>query len=125
MLAAADVGQTVVASILGLGAAGVAGGVVFMAWSLHLHQLQLGRRVSLPETSEPAELAELADDAIPVHAVNGSANGSANGHGRACRAGGGTEPPGLADGPRPGPPPTAIEGPDNVVIGEEARYRVR
>jgi hypothetical protein len=41
MPVAADAGQTVVAAIMGLGAAGVAGGVIFMAWSLHLHQIQL------------------------------------------------------------------------------------
>ena len=124
MLAAADAGQAVVASILGLGAAGVAGGVVAMAWSLHLHQLQLAARLTRRDTGEPAglaepahlvDLAERAEDPVPAM----------NGHGR-----GRTFPSGSAgmpadgDGPRPSPP-SAIEGPDSVVIGEQARYRVR
>jgi hypothetical protein len=94
MPAAADAGQTVVAAILGLAAAGVAGGVVAMAWSLNLHQLQLARR----EASGPAEPAE---NATPAHAMNGNGNGG------------------------PKIVPTAIEGPGGVVIGQQARYRVR
>jgi hypothetical protein len=38
-------------------------------------------------------------------------------------SGAGTSP--AAEAPRPGSPPPAIEGPDSVVIGEQARYRVR
>ena len=90
MPVAADAGQTVVAAIMGLGAAGVAGGVIAMAWSLHLHQIQLVDRLAGRETSEPVEPA---DHALPVHAMNGT--------------------------------PSAIEGPDSMVIGEQARYRVR
>lgn len=101
MLATADVGQTVVAAILGLAAAGVAGGVIAMAWSLHLHQLQLALR----KASGPAEPAEPADDITPAHAMNGNGNGG----------------PKVAPAPRPAPP-TAIEGPDS---GERARYQVR
>lgn len=132
MLAAADAGQTVVASILGLGAAGVAGGVIAMAWSLHLHQLQIAGRLTRREASESTGPA---DDVIPVQAMHGSGNGI-----RGSRAGaadgttasghGGPYPPGgsrasrTAEMPRPAPQP-AIEGPDSVVIGEPARYRVR
>lgn len=100
MLAAADAGQTVVAAIVGLAAAGVAGGIVAMAWSLHLHQLQLAGRLARREASEPDEPDEPAGGALPAHAMNGNGNGS-------------------------GGPPSAIEGPDSVIIGEQARYRVR
>lgn len=106
MLAAADAGQTVVASLLGLGAAGVAGCVVAMAWSVHMHQVQLAERLARrgeDEGDEGYEGFEPLRNGAPAHAANGNgANGKA------------------ADGPS-----SAIEGPDSVVIGEQARYRVR
>ena len=117
MLAAADVGQTVVAGLLGLGAAGVAGAVVAMAWSVHIHQIQLARLFARRETAGTAE------DAVAAHDANG--NGTlahvANGNGVSHQPDDAREP-----APRAGPaPPTAIEGPDSVLIGELARYRVR
>lgn len=152
-LAAADVGQSVVAALLGLGAAGVAGGVVAMAWSIHMHQIRLAGLLATHETTAPAE------DAGPAHAVNG-ANGNGaglgNGHGNGLpgpaedsdgvpRQAGYTGEPGNQQGGQPGgqsgrqqgrqpgrqptrpspAPLAAIEGPDSVVIGEQARYRVR
>ena len=124
MLAAADAGQTVVAAILGLGAAGVAGGVIAMAWSLHLHQMQFADRLARREVSEPAEPA---DYVMPVHAGN---NGNENGGPKAAEGNGAPHPPGsgsgahrAAQGSRP-TSPAAIEGPDRMVIGEQARYRV-
>lgn len=121
MLAAAGAGQTVVASILGLGAAGVAGGVIAMAWSLHLHQIQLADRFA---GRDPNGAAEPADNVMPVHAVN------ANGGPKVVSGNGRPRPPGDAGAPRPAEgsrpaAPSAIEGPDSVVIGEQARYRVR
>ena len=117
MLAAADVGQTVVAGLLGLGAAGVAGAVVAMAWSVHIHQIQLARLFARRETAGTAE------DAVAAHDANG--NGTlahvANGNGVSHQPDDTREP-----APRAGPAlPTAIEGPDSVLIGELARYRVR
>jgi hypothetical protein len=123
MPVAADAGQTVVAAIMGLGAAGVAGGVIFMAWSLHLHQIQLVGRFARREASEPVEPA---DDVMPVHAMNGNGIGGPN----VAGGNGGPYPPvgsgapRVAEAPRP-VPPSAIEGPDSMVIGEQARYRVR
>lgn len=117
MLAAADAGQTVVAAILGLAAAGVAGGVVAMAWSLHLHQLQLAARLVRREASEPADAA---DSVLPVHAMNGTGTGTGGPY-----PPGGSGAPGPAEAPAPRAVPTAIEGPDSVIIGEQARYRVR
>ena len=103
MPAAADVGQSVVAAILGLGAAGIAGGIVAMARSVHLQQIQLAERLARRDDSEPADIVEPppaanGNGATTQHS-NGTTNGHANGH--------------------------AIEGPDSVRIGEQVRYRVR
>lgn len=103
MAAAADVGQSVVAATLALGAAGVAGGIVAMARSVHLRQIQLAERLARHDDSGPADTvrqpqAANGNGAAERHS-NGTANGHANGH--------------------------AIEGPDSVYIGEQARYRVR
>lgn len=115
MLAAADAGQAVVASIFGLGAAGVAGGVIAMAWSLHVHQLQLAARFARREAMGPPDGIP---PATPVNG-NGHATGANGANGADGNAGNGAaRPPGP-------PPPTAIEGPDSVMIGEQARYRVR
>jgi hypothetical protein len=127
MLAAADAGQTVVAAIVGLGAAGVAGGVVAMAWSLHLHQLQLAGRLTQRETSEPVAPA---DAVLPVPAMNGSSATTVADGPRIAADNGVLYPPGGSGAPRPAEsprpaPPSAIEGPDSVVIGEQARFRVR
>ncbi len=124
-LAAADVGQSVVAAFLGLGAAGVAGGVVAMAWSVHTQQIRLAEQLARHNDTGTA------DNATPAHAANGNGhgNGSGNGHGngRAADGNGAPRPPGhTGQVPSPGPaPPTALEGPDSVIIGEQARYRVR
>jgi len=88
-----------------------------MAWSVHVHQIQLARLLTRREAAGPAE------DAVAAHAANG--NGTlahvANGNGVPRPPDDAREP-----APRPGPaPPTAIEGPDSVVTGELARYRVR
>ena len=142
MLAAADVGQSVVAGVLGLGAAGVAGGIIAMAWNLHLHQLQVAER--LAGRLAGREAADHADIAEAAHAANGNGGSPkvATGVGAAARPAGGAaaqDGPASPDSPatpasraaRAGrarsaspPPPSAIEGPDSVVIGEQARYRV-
>jgi hypothetical protein len=152
MLAAADVGQSVVASILALGTAGLAGTIVAMVWWLQWAQVQRGGHIDGPQA------AGLADDALPppgrpapgmpptgmpqtgrpltdLPAPGMRANGApapapapaANGNG-APRSPAGA--PGaaaqVAEIHHPGPvAPSAIEGPDSVVIGEQARYRVR
>lgn len=121
MLAAAGAGQTVVAAIMGLGAAGVAGGVIAMAWSLHLHQMQLTSRLARRETSESTEPA---DNLIPVQAVNGNGGPkAADGTSGPYKSGDGSRALRTGDTPRSAPP-SAIEGPDKMVIGEQARYRV-
>jgi hypothetical protein len=96
----------VVAALLGLGAAALAAVVVAMAWSVHVRQIRLAE--------------QLARRQLIVTAEAGNAALSANGHG--------------------GPPPVAeldedasagpaslvvIDGPQTVVTGQQARYRVR
>jgi hypothetical protein len=90
-----------VAGLLGLGAAGLAGAVVAMAWSVHVRQIrlaeQLARRQFLVVAAPGAEGGERRGD-VPA-AQNGR--------------------------PVPGRPDRLIiEGPDVVVAGEQARYRV-
>jgi hypothetical protein len=103
MPATADVGQSVVAAILGLGAAGVAASIVAMARTVHLRQIQLAERLAGRDDSEPDDIVELPPAANGNGAggqhSNGTTNGTTNGH--------------------------AIEGPDSVRIGEQVRYRVR
>src|SRR5215471_15022142 len=146
MLAAPDVGQSVVAAVLGLGAAGVAGGIIAMAWSLHLHQLQVAERFAGRLAGR--EAGDHADIGEPAHAANGNGGSpkvatgvGATGAGATARPAGaaiagGPASPASSSAPsapasRAGrgrsaspPPPSAIEGPDSVVIGEQARYRV-
>jgi hypothetical protein len=110
MLAAVASGAShpAVAGLLGLGAAGLAGVVVAMAWSVHTRQIRLAEQLARRQFVVTTE----ADAA-------GSANGNGNGHPKAAFA--------EADGAIGAGPaaPVIIEGPDTVVTGEQARYRVR
>ena len=126
-----------VAAWIGLGTAAVAAVVVAMAWSVNVRQIRL------------AEL--LVRRQFPVIGGNGAAKEAAakdgtaeieraaakEGAPRAKAAAGGRESPG-ADGGRASPaagrgrqdpagkaPPEVIEGPDEVVAGEQARFRVQ
>jgi hypothetical protein len=132
MIQAVAVGAShpVVAGLLGLGTAGIAGVVVAMAWSVHARQIrlaaQLARRQFLVTGETPAAAAATnghGNAGVNGHgstAVNGHGNAAASGHGSAVaaaqevRAAAGS---GLA-------PPVVIDGPDTVVTGEQARYRV-
>ena len=107
----ADAGHPVVAGLLGLGAAGLAAAVVVMAWSVHIHQIRLAEQLARRQFL-------VTPEAVPAaHAVrrerererprrNGSPGGRTAGR------------PGLAA-------PVVIDGPDTVVAGEQARYRVQ
>ena len=115
MLAAAVTGAShpAVAALLGLGAAGLGGLVVAMAWSVHTHQIrlaeQLARRQFIVTAGTGAEQAADAEAAVaaPKAAVPKGAVPEA-------RATNGARTARLA-----------IEGPETVVAGEQARYRVR
>jgi len=91
-----------VAAWLGLGAAAVAAVVVAMAWSVNARQIRLAEllaRRQLVITSGPSGYRHDADKGAPA-GIEGAA--------RAKKV-----------------PPEVIEGPDEVVAGEQARYRVQ
>src|SRR5438445_9656011 len=120
----ADAGHPVVAGLLGLGAAGLAAAVVVMAWSVHIHQIRLAEQLARRQILVTPEASPSA------HAANGHGNGNGNGHtrGSAERGGAGAEAaaPEAARAAGPGlAPPVVIDGPDTVVAGEQARYRVQ
>jgi hypothetical protein len=93
----------VVAGLLGFGAAGLAAAVVAMAWSVHARQIQLAGQLARRQfivTGGP--LHPLEADAPPPATEHMNGKGGA--------------------GPAP---PVVIDGPDTVLAGEQARYRVR
>ena len=104
MLAAVAAGAAhpAVAGLLGLGAAGLAGAVVAMAWSVHARQIRLAE--------------QLARRQLVVTA------------GAGAPAGGGATAAGPVPNGRPAgarvPDPVVIDGPDTVIAGEQVRYRV-
>ena len=144
MLAAATAGtsQPAIAAVLGLGAAGLAGAVVAMAWSVHARQIRLAEllvRRQFILTREPAAPEQpLNGHAGPEAALTGvqetleavgakeaqagqKAQGAPGGH-----AGNGGNGGQAARGPTATrSPKLAIEGPETVVVGEQVRYRVR
>jgi hypothetical protein len=144
MLAAATAGtsQPIVAALLGLGAAGLAGAVVAMAWSVHARQIRLAEllvRRQFILTREPAAAEQPANGHAGAEAAmvqvqealeevgareaqvgqkaqgaQGSRTGNGGGHGGGGRGATATRPGKLV-----------IEGPESVVVGEQVRYRVR
>jgi len=109
---AAGAGQPVVAGLLGLGSAGLAACVVAMTWSVHTRQIRLAevlaRRQFMPSAptaaARPADLdtdgpTAPGDEDVAVKAGKPAANG----HARAA----------------------VIDGPEIVVTGGQARFRVR
>ena len=126
-----------VAAWLGLGTAAVAAVVVAMAWSVNARQIRLAEllaRRQFPLTSgngaakedaaeiEGAAAKEEAPGAKPAAA--GSRASPAAGD-RAGPAAGGRAGPATAGGRGSKAPPEVIEGPDEVVAGEQARFRVQ
>src|ERR1700759_1395770 len=104
---AAGAGHPVVAGLLGLGSAGLAAGVVAMTWSVHARQIRLAEVLARRQfiASAPAPASDPADpDARPDEDARPAEGGRpVNGHARAA----------------------VIDGPETVVTGEQARYRVR
>jgi hypothetical protein len=147
MLAAASAGtsQPVVAALLGLGASGLAGAVVAMAWSVHARQIRLA------ELLARRQYLVTGDTKAPEHALNGHAGAEAahaevqealvgqgmleakEVHGtqgtQGTQGGQGAQdaqlPPGARRAAGPKTTKMYIEGPDTVVAGEQVRYRVR
>src|SRR5215472_7876055 len=130
---AGNASHPAVAALLGLGAAGLAAAIVAMAWSVHARQIRLAERLArrqflvIPDAGTPDQHRSPAAGEQP-----GRGHGTAAGNGPA--APNGTASPGNGTVPHPAgaaapgagqPPPVVIEGPDTVVAGEQARYRVR
>jgi hypothetical protein len=121
LAAAAGASYPVVAALLGLGAVGLGGAVVAMAWSVHVHQIRLAehlaRRQLIVTQGTPAQEAPavppIAAEAVAAKAAVGSAAGPKVAVPEA-RATNGTRTARLT-----------IEGPETVVAGEQARFRVR
>jgi hypothetical protein len=117
MLAAVAAGAShpAVATLLGLGAVALGGLVVAMAWDVNARQIRLSEQLARRQFIVTGEQG----------AVNGTANGAANGaaaggrgHGAALQEAAGA--PGAVAAP-----PVAIDGPETVITGEQARYRLR
>ena len=126
-----------VAAWIGLGTAAVAAVVVAMAWSVNVRQIRLAellvrRQFPVVGGNGAAKEAAAKDGAAEIEAA-----AAKEGAPRAKAAAGGRESPG-ADGGRAGSaagrgrqdpagkaPPEVIEGPDEVVAGEQARFRVQ
>jgi hypothetical protein len=107
---AAGASHPAVAGLLGLGAAGLAGGVVAMAWSVHTRQIRLA------ELLARRQFIVAGEPGVAGHGLNGSGSGSggldaALAEAADAAAGGSAQP-------------VIIEGPDTVVAGDQARYRV-
>ena len=127
--AAAGASHPAVAALLGLGAAGLAGVVVSMAWNVNARQIRLAEQLARRQFTVTAH-TERADPAANGH-VSALKETAASG----ARAASGPRP--AVPGPRPAAPgrPRAvpgggaapsvvIDGPESVVTGEQARYRV-
>jgi hypothetical protein len=103
---AAGASHPAVAALLGLGTAGLAGAVVAMAWSVHARQIRLAGELARRQFTVTGETAAAAPP------VNGHGGPEANSRG-------GPEPNGQGDAEA-----MVIDGPDTVVAGEQARYRI-
>jgi hypothetical protein len=138
MLVAASAGasQPVVAALLGLGASGLAGAVVAMAWSVHARQIRLAEQLAR------RQFIVTGDSKTPEHALNGHAGPEAahaevqealvgqgarevQGSNAAPGAPGAQLPPGARRVAGSKAAKLVIDGPQTVVVGDQVRYRVR
>src|SRR5260370_6844452 len=94
---AAGAGPPAVAALLGLGAAGLAGAVVAMAWNVHVRQIRLAEQLA----RRPFIVTADAGAARPAANGNGAPEAALVAAGR--RPGGGGAPRGT-----PAPPDTAV-----------------
>jgi len=143
--ATAGSSQPVIAALLGLGAAGLGGAVVAMAWSVHARQIRLAELLARRQfilTGEPAAAEQpLNGHAGPEAALTGvqetleavgaretqagqKAQGAPGGNGGNGGNGGSGNHGGRGTATAR-PAKLVIEGPDTVVVGEQVRYRVR
>jgi hypothetical protein len=151
--ATAGASQPVIAALLGLGAAGLGGAVVAMAWSVHARQIRLAEllvRRQFILTREPAAAEQQlnghagADAALAgvqetletvgareaqagqkAHGAPGGHAGNGNGGNGGTAGNGGNGGNGGRGATTARPSKLVIEGPETVVVGEQVRYRVR
>jgi hypothetical protein len=119
-----------VAAWLALGTAGLAVAVVAMAWSVNTRQIRLAEQLARRQflvTSETSAAARVADRGVADKGGGAEIKG-----GGAEIKGGGAEIEGIRDAARAKPagrakpvPAEVIEGPEEVIAGEQARYRVQ
>jgi hypothetical protein len=138
MLAAASAGasQPVVAGLLGLGASGLAGAVVAMAWSVHARQIRLAEQLArrqfivtgdtkAPERALNGHAGPEAAQAEVQEALVGQGAREVQGSKAAQGAQGAPLPPGARRAAGAKTPKLVIDGPQTVVVGDQVRYRVR
>jgi hypothetical protein len=118
---AAGTSHPAVAAWLGLGTAGLAAVVVAMAWSVNVRQIRLAEQMARRQfvvTREPGPADQAVAEnggAEAIEGTEGPARAKTEAAARA-RTGGSA---------RAKVPPEIIEGPDQVIAGEQARYRVQ
>jgi len=134
--ASASASQPVAAALLGLGASGIAGAVVAMAWNVHARQIRLAEQLAR------RQFIVTGDTKAPEHALNGHAGPEASqaevqealvGQGarevRGSKAAQGAQgaplPPGARRAAGAKTAKLVIDGPQTVVVGDQVRYRVR
>ena len=140
--ATAGASQPVIAALLGLGAAGLGGAVVAMAWSVHARQIRLAellvrrqfiltREPAAPEQSlnghagPEADLTGVQETLETVGAREAQAGQKAHGTPAGHAGNGGNGGNGGRGAATARPAKLVIEGPETVVVGEQVRYRVR
>jgi hypothetical protein len=140
--ATAGASQPVIAALLGLGAAGLGGAVVAMAWNVHARQIRLAEllvRRQFILTREPAApeqslnghagpetaLAGVQETLETVGAREAQAGQKAHGAPGGQGGNGGNGGNGGRGAATARPAKLVIEGPETVVVGEQVRYRVR
>jgi hypothetical protein len=107
-----------VAAWLAVGTVAVAAVVVAMAWSVNVRQLQLAEQLAKRQFVISGGIVRARDEL----------EAAAAGEAAAAQEGAGLrEGPGLREGTARAKkaPPEIIEGPDEVVAGEQARFRVQ
>ena len=118
---AANAGNPAVAALLGLGAAGLAGAVVAMAWTVHARQIRLAEKLARRQFVSLTDPGAPGHDGAPESAETaGRSNGTAPAVPGSGMPGSAVEASGTGQAA-----PVVIEGPETVVAGEQARYRVR
>ena len=140
--ATAGASQPVIAALLGLGAAGLGGAVVAMAWSVHARQIRLAellvrrqfiltREPAAPEQSlnghagPEADLTGVQETLETVGAREAQAGQKAHGTPAGHAGNGGNGGNGGRGAATARPAKLVIEGPETVVVGEQVRYVVR